>query len=253
VRDALGSVQSVLVIGGTSEIALATSPPARRRPHAHGRARGARAARARPRSPPLASCAPRARRSTSWPSTSTRRRRTPGPVDAAFAAHGDLDVVLVAAGILGRRDDEQLADAGALMRTNAAGAVSVLAAAAHRLRAQGHGTVVVLSSVAADRPRRPNYAYGASKTALDAFARGLAEDLHGSGVDVLIVRPGFVRTRMTAHLPDAPLAVGPDDVAAAIVDGLRRRAYVVYVPAPMRAVALVLRVLPARLARRLPF
>ncbi len=251
-RDALGSVQSVLVVGGTSEIALATV-----RRLVADRTRTVVLAVRDPRAPAATSAAEELRAAGAAVDLLALDLDAPhghaAAVDAAFDAHGDLDVVLVAAGILGRRGDEQLADAGALMRTNAAGAVSVLAAAAQRLRAQGHGTAVVLSSVAADRPRRTNYAYGASKAALDAFARGLAEDLHGSGVDVLVVRPGFVRTRMTAHLPDAPLAVEAGDVAAAIVDGLRRRAYVVYVPAPMRAIALVLRVLPRAVARRLPF
>ena len=74
------------------------------------------------------------------------------------------------------------------------------------MRARGRGTIVVLSSVAAVRPRKANFVYGSAKAGLDAFARGLADSLHGTGVRVLLVRPGFVLGRMTAGMPAAPLA-----------------------------------------------
>ena len=87
---------------------------------------------------------------------------------------------------------------------------------------------------------------------MDAFARGLSSDLVGTGVDVMLVRPGFVKTRMTSHLEAAPLSVDADTVALAVVEGLRRRAATVYVPGTMRWVMLVLRLLPEAIFRRLP-
>ena len=127
---------------------------------------------------------------------------------------------------------------------NGTATVATLAEAAERLRRQGHGTLVLISSVAADRPRPSNYAYGSSKAAADDFAQGLGDALHGSGVEVLIVRPGFVRTKMTAHLDSAPLSVDAAEVGRAVAGAVRRGRPVTYVPAPMRLVSLVLQALP---------
>jgi len=129
--------------------------------------------------------------------------------------------------------------------------VSALTVVAKRLRAQGHGTIVVLSSVAAQRPRRSNYLYGASKAGLDAFARGLQLSLAESGVRVLVVRPGFVRTAMTAGLRPAPFSVGPERVATEIVAALQRGDELIWVPPLLRAVMWLLLVLPRRLMQRL--
>ena len=93
-----------------------------------------------------------------------------------------------------------------MIETNFTGHVTTLLAFAPVMRAQGSGTIVVLSSVAAVRPRRANFVYGAAKAGLDAFARGFADALHGSGVRLLLVRPGFVTGRMTAGMTPAPLA-----------------------------------------------
>jgi len=155
--------------------------------------------------------------------------------------------------VLGPGGDEQLAAAAEVAEVNFAGAVSVAAAAARRLHEQGHGALVVLSSVAGERPRPANYVYGSSKAGLDAFAQGLRDSLYGSGVQVLVVRPGFVLTNMTRGRPAPPLAAGAEDVAEAIVDGLRRGAATVWVPATMRWVMLALRTLPRPLFRRLRF
>ena len=117
-----------------------------------------------------------------------------------------------------------------MIETNFVGLVSVLIPIAERMRRQGHGTIVVLSSVAAERPRRANFVYGASKAGLDAFAQGLGDALVGAGVHVLVVRPGFVRTKMTAGRAAAPFAVTPDAVADAIAGGLRSGAHTIWVP-----------------------
>lgn len=165
----------------------------------------------------------------------------------------DVDLVLLAAGVLGEQAEaERDADAAlAVAETNFSGAVSALTVAAERLRVQGHGTIVVLSSVAAQVPRRSNYVYGASKAGLDAFARGLQLATPETGVRVLVVRPGFVRTKMTAGRAAVPFAVGPEAVAAAVVAGLRRGDAIVWVPPALRAVMWVLSRLPAAVLRKL--
>lgn len=111
---------------------------------------------------------------------------------------------------------------------------------------------MVLSSVAGERARRADFIYGSSKAGLDAFAQGLGDALQGTGVQVMVVRPGFVRTRATAGRPEQPLATGPEEVAAAIVTGLRRRSETVWVPGSLRVVMAALRHVPRPLFRRLP-
>jgi decaprenylphospho-beta-D-erythro-pentofuranosid-2-ulose 2-reductase len=125
------------------------------------------------------------------------------------------------------------------------------------MRAQGHGTIVVLSSIAAIRPRKANFVYGAAKSGLDAFGRGLADSLHGTGVHVLLVRPGFVIGRMTAGMPPAPLSTTPAAVGAAVASRLRRAGGtspggVVWVPPALAPVAVAFQLLPRPLWRRLP-
>ena len=130
--------------------------------------------------------------------------------------------------------------------------MSVTVPLARRLRAQGHGSLVALSSVAGERVRRANYTYGASKAGMDAYLQGTSDALQGSGVEVIVVRPGFVHTRMTAGLRPAPLAVGPDAVADAVAVALGRGSATIWVPASVRALMWLLRQLPRPLFRRLP-
>ena len=132
------------------------------------------------------------------------------------------------------------------------GAVSAGLAVARALKAQGHGTLIVLSSVAGERVRRANFIYGSSKAALDGFAQGLGDALAGSGARVLIVRPGFVRTKMTEGLPSAPMSTTAEAVAAATVKALAAGREVIWVPAQLRLVFAVFRHLPRAVWRRLP-
>lgn len=179
-------------------------------------------------------------------------------LDAVAAAAADrlgtVDLVLVAAGVLGhaRLEDLDPAAVGGQLEANLVGPAAAMLAFAELLAAQGCGRIVVLSSVAGVRVRRANFVYGAAKAGLDGFAQGLGDALAGSGVGVTVVRPGFVRTPMTAGLPPAPFATGPDEVAAAVVRGLERGAETVWVPAQLRAVFAVLRLLPRPLWRRMP-
>lgn len=172
----------------------------------------------------------------------------------AAAAIGDVDLVLVAFGVLGdqeRFDGDPVAAADAVT-VNYTGAVAAGLAAASHLREQGHGTIVLLSSVAGERVRKANPVYGSSKAGADAFYQGLADRLYGSGVRVVIVRPGFVRTKMTAGMKEAPFAVEADVVADRVVRGLQTSAEVIWVPPVLRWVFLVFRHLPRPLWRRLP-
>lgn len=251
--DALGSAQSVLVLGATSDIAaavlarLATGGRLRRvvlagRPGARLEAT-ATAQRAALGADVVVD-------TVAFDATEVEsHEQALGPVFEA----GDVDVVLFTVGVLPQAPT--LADpvaAATVVTTNFTGGVSALTVVAERCRSQGHGTVVVLSSVAGERPRRSNYLYGSTKAGLDAFATGLGEDLRGTGVTVLVVRPGFVRTSMTAGLPAAPLAVDADDVAAAVARHLRGPSRTIWVPGTMRPVMSVLRHLPTAVFRRLP-
>ena len=124
------------------------------------------------------------------------------------------------------------------------GSASLGLHAARRLKQQGHGTLAVLSSVAGERARRANFVYGSSKAGLDAFAQGLADSMVGSGANVLVVRPGFVRSKMTEGLDPAPMSTTPEAVADAIVKGVASGATTVWVPPAMRWFMTVLRHLP---------
>jgi len=135
---------------------------------------------------------------------------------------------------------------------NYVGAVSVGVLLAERMRAQGHGSVVALSSVAGERVRRSNFVYGSTKAGMDGFFLGLGEAVAPYGVHVLVVRPGFVHTKMTTGLPAAPLSVSAEDVATAVVEGVTGRRDLVWVPGPLRAVMSGLRHVPRPLFRRLP-
>jgi len=175
-------------------------------------------------------------------------------VGEAFAQLGGGDIVLLAVGTLGSERGglpEDVMGAVELLETNLTGAGSLLMHAARHLRAAGSGTLVVLSSIAAERPRRANAVYGASKAGLDALARVLADDLHEDGVRVVVVRPGFVHTRMTRGLEPAPLASTPAVVAATVVAGLDSGAQTIWAPRPLRLLMLVLRMLPRPLFRRI--
>ena len=165
--------------------------------------------------------------------------------------YGDLDVIVQAFGQLGASDLQDPIASAELATVNYAGAVSSGLAAAKQLRLQGHGTLVVLSSVAGVRTRGSNFVYGSTKAGQDAFATGLGHALHGTGAKVMTVRPGFVRSAMTDGLEEAPFSVDPDDVADAVVTGLRSGKSVVWVPGKLRYVFGLLRFAPDAVWRKL--
>ncbi|MFC9393467.1 MULTISPECIES: decaprenylphospho-beta-D-erythro-pentofuranosid-2-ulose 2-reductase [unclassified Streptomyces] len=249
-KDAFGAPQSLLVLGGTSEIGLATA-----------RRLIARRTRVvwlagRP-SPALTAAADSLRalgadvRTVPFDALDTESHEE--RLGKVFT-EGDIDMVLLAFGVLGdqARDESDPVAAVRVAQTNYTGAVSAGLVCAGALQAQGHGSLVVLSSVAGERARRANFIYGSSKAGLDAFAQGLGDALHGTGVHVMVVRPGFVRSKMTAGLAEAPLATTPEAVAGAIELGLRRRSETVWVPGALRMVMSAVRHVPRPLFRRLP-
>ena len=174
-------------------------------------------------------------------------------LDGLVARHGRLDTVVVAFGILGEqaRAERDVDHAVAIVHTDYVAHVAVLTHLAQILRAQGGGELVVYSSVAGARVRRANYVYGSAKAGLDGFASGLADALHGSGVRMLLVRPGFVIGRMTAGMPPAPMSSTPEQVGAAVAAAIGRGAATVWVPGSLRIMAVALRLIPRPLWRRI--
>jgi decaprenylphospho-beta-D-erythro-pentofuranosid-2-ulose 2-reductase len=250
--DATGRPQSVLVLGGSSEIAraiVAELVPGRCRTVVLAGRPGER----------LDAAAEAARadgadvvETVAFDTTDVAG--VPAVIDDVFARFGDIDLVLAAAGALGVQSDlesDPLA-AAELITTNFTGLAAALLAVASRMRAQGHGRIVVISSVAGDRPRQANYIYGSTKSGLDAFAQGLGDSLVGSGVGVTVVRPGFVVGRMTEGMDPAPFSTTPEAVADAVVRGIASGADVVYAPPVLRWVFAVMRQLPRAVWRRMP-
>lgn len=249
-RDALGSVQSVLVLGGNSEIALAIVD----------RLVASRCTKVvlGVRDPASAESALRRLRSSGaeadaitfdalQPSTHA------AVLEAAADRLGDIDMVILAFGVLGEQatfDGDPVAAAEAAS-ANYVGAVSTGLATAARMRGQGHGTILAITSVAGVRTRADNFVYGSTKAGMDAFAQGLGDSLVGTGVDVIIVRPGFVHTRMTAGMKPAPFSATPEKVADAVITGLQRGHQVIWAPPILRFVFTTLRHLPRPLWRRL--
>jgi len=250
--DATGRPQSVLVLGGASEIARAVVAGL-----VPGRCRTViLAGRPSGRLDDAATAAKEAGADVveTVDFDTTDLAGAPAAVDAVFERFGDIDLVLAAAGVLGdqaalERDPQAAAD---VITTNFTGLAAALLATAARMRAQGHGRIVVISSVAGERARKANFIYGSTKAGLDAFALGLGDSLVGSGVGVTIVRPGFVVGRMTEGMDPAPFATTPEDVAAAVVRGIGSGADVVYAPPVLRWVFAVMRHLPRVVWRRMP-
>jgi decaprenylphospho-beta-D-erythro-pentofuranosid-2-ulose 2-reductase len=165
-----------------------------------------------------------------------------------------IDLVVIAAGSLGdaELDGRDPVATAAILSTNCTGPSAAMVAFANVLRLQGHGRIVLFSSVAGVRVRRANFIYGAAKAGADAFAQGLGDALVGTGVAVTVVRPGFVRTKMTAGLEVPPFATTAETVAAEVVRGIEKGATVVWVPSLLRWVFALFRLLPRTLWRRMP-
>jgi decaprenylphospho-beta-D-erythro-pentofuranosid-2-ulose 2-reductase len=167
---------------------------------------------------------------------------------AAAERLNGIDLALIAHGVLG---DQHLAEtnfeaAAAILHTNFTSTVSLLTWLGNYFQARHAGTLAVVSSVAGDRGRKSNYVYGASKGALNIFLEGLRNRIDRDGVHVLTIKPGFVATPMTAHVPHNALFASPDQVARGIVQAIEQRRDVVYLPWFWAVIMLLVRAIPSR-------
>ena len=251
-KDAIGNVQRVFVLGGTSDIALATLVKLT------GERRGVQVTlAARPgerRVAAAASLQARGMRVTEVDFDATDRTSAENAIASAFEDGGDIDVVMLAFGLLGdqQRAWQDVEAALELVQVNYVAAVACGVLVARRMRAQGHGAIIAMSSVAGERPRKSNFVYGSTKAGMDAFYTGLGDAIAADGVQVLVVRPGFVRSKMTSGLAAAPLSQTPEQVADVIVAGLAAGRQTVWAPPMMRWVMSALRHLPRSVFKRLP-
>ncbi|MGI5126752.1 decaprenylphospho-beta-D-erythro-pentofuranosid-2-ulose 2-reductase [Pseudonocardia sp. CA-107938] len=248
--DAVGNPQSILVLGGTSEIGLAVVEAfASDRP-----LRVVLAARPSERlDAAKAQLEARGCAVETLPFDALALDTHADVVAKAFAG-GDIDVAVVAFGLLGDNEQAwtQIAKAVELAQVNYTAPVSIGVALAERFKQQGHGSLVALSSVAGERARRSNFVYGSTKAGFDAFYSGLTEALRPFGVHVAVVRPWFVKSKMTEGVKPVPMATTPEAVAAVVVDAVRTRKELVWAPGPARWIMSALRHVPRPIFRRLP-
>ena len=261
-NDALGAPQSVLVLGGSSELARAIL----RRLVARRARTVILAGRDPERLKEAAAelCTLGAEVVETLPFEATDTASHQGLIDDVFGRHRDIDLVLFAFGMLGTQETGGMPErdaAGAptdamgaaeVAAVNFVGSVSAGIAVAGHLRRQGHGTLMALSSVSGVRVRSSNFVYGSSKAGMDAFFEGLRYQLEGTGARVVVVRPGFVATRMTAGLKPAPFATTAEDVAECVVRGLETGEDLVWAPPVLRWVMAAVKLLPRAVFRRLP-
>lgn len=183
----------------------------------------------------------------------------PPLIDALFAGSESIDVAIIAFGILGdaARAETDVEHALQIAHTDYYAQISVMTPLAVALRKQGSGTIIAYSSVAGVRVRRANYVYGSTKAGLDGYASGLADALHGSGVHLLLARPGFVIGEMTRELmasgvKPAPFSRTADQVADAVAKAYRKGKGEVWIPGVLRPMFFGMRLLPRAVWRRLP-
>lgn len=250
--NAVGEPQRILLLGGTSEIGLAIleeylhHAPAVVILACRPANEGAQDAVTR-----LLAAGARDVRTVDFDATETGRHDS---VLSRAWADGDIDLAIVAFGVLGNQEDLWQDQAGAVTacQVNFTGGVSVGVLLGQRMTAQGHGQIVAMSSVAGLKVRRSNFVYGASKAGFDGFYRMLGEALAPVGVHVLVVRPGQVRTRMSAGMGEAPLTIEPEQVARLVHAGVRKGKTVVWAPPVFALVMAILQHIPAPILRKLP-
>jgi short-subunit dehydrogenase len=174
-------------------------------------------------------------------------------LDEASAAMGAIDAALIAQGTLPEQamTERDVDLAARALHTNFVAPALLIAHLANRFEAQGRGTLVAISSVAGDRGRATNYVYGSAKAALSTFLEGLRGRMHGKGVHVVTIKPGFVDTPMTARFRKGALWASPETVGAAIVRAMDRGSGEVYVPWFWWPIMFILRHVPAPIFVRL--
>lgn len=252
-RDGLGRMESVLLLGGDSDIGVAIA-----RRLVRGGARdvllaGRNHERLMARATTLKTAGAERVETAFFDADEVEGHER--FFEDVFTRFGRFDVVVVAFGVLGDQEAAQRdpATAVAMIRTNSLGTASALVHAGERLRSQGQGTLVLLSSVAAQRPRRSNFVYGSAKAGVDALAEGMAFVLRDEGVQVLTVRPGFVTTKMTEGMRKAPFTTTPGKVAKATVEAIASGKELIWAPGILRYVMWMMRFVPRPVFRRLRF
>jgi decaprenylphospho-beta-D-erythro-pentofuranosid-2-ulose 2-reductase len=252
VLDAVGNPQTILLLGGTSEIGLAICE--RYLQNAHARILLAAMPGDPGRDDAVAQMKAAGARSVELIDfEATDPDSHPKMIEAAFA-NGDVDVAIVAFGILGDAEElwQNQHKAVLAVEINYTAAVSVGVLLGEKMRAQGFGQIIAMSSVAGERVRRSNFVYGSTKAGLDGFYLGLGEALREYGVRVLVIRPGQVRTRMSAHVKEAPLTVDKEYVANLAVTAAAKGKELVWAPAAFKYMMVVLRHIPRPIFRKLP-
>jgi decaprenylphospho-beta-D-erythro-pentofuranosid-2-ulose 2-reductase len=252
VLDAVGNPQTILLLGGTSEIGLAICE--RYLQNSHARIVLAAMPNDPGRDTAVAQMQSAGARSVELIDFEATDPDThPKMIEAAFA-NGDVDVAIVAFGILGDAEElwQNQHKAVLAAEINYTAAVSVGVLLGEKMRAQGFGQIIAMSSAAGERVRRSNFVYGSTKAGLDGFYLGLSEALREYGVRVLVIRPGQVRTRMSAHVKEAPLTVDKEYVANLAVTAAAKGKELVWAPAAFRYVMMVLRHVPRPIFRKLP-
>jgi decaprenylphospho-beta-D-erythro-pentofuranosid-2-ulose 2-reductase len=250
--DAVGNPQAILLLGGTSEIGLAIC-------ERYLRTASARIVLAAMPDDPgrddavalMKAAGAREVELIDFEATDTGSH--PKMIEEAFAG-GDVDVAIVAFGLLGDAEElwQNQRKAVQIAEINYTAAVSVGVLLGEKMRAQGFGQIIAMSTVAGERVRRSNFVYGSTKAGLDGFYLGLGEALREYGVRVLVIRPGQVRTRMSAHIKEAPLTVDKEDVAELAVNAAAKGKELVWAPPAFRYVMMVLRHIPRPIFRKLP-
>jgi decaprenylphospho-beta-D-erythro-pentofuranosid-2-ulose 2-reductase len=252
VLDAVGNPQTILLLGGTSEIGLAICE--RYLQNAHARIVLAAMPDDPGRDDAVAQMKAVGARSVELIDFQALDADShPEMMERAFSG-GDVDVAIVAFGLLGDAEElwQNQRKAVQIAEINYTAAVSVGVLLAEKMRAQGFGQIIAMSTVAGERVRRSNFVYGSTKAGLDGFYLGLSEALREFGVRVLVIRPGQVRTRLSAHIKEPPLTVDKEYVANLAVTAAAKGKELVWAPAAFRYVMMVLRHIPRSIFRRLP-
>jgi len=176
-------------------------------------------------------------------------------LDAAEKALGGLDTVVVSAGLFASQDalEADLELARRLLVVDFAHTVVFCEEVRRRLLARGGGTLCVFSSVAGERGRKPVVLYGSAKAGLTRYLEGLDHKFRAQGLRTVCVKPGFVKTSMTAGLKPPPFAGEPETVARIVLRAIDRGQPVVYAPPIWGLVMLVIRLLPRFVMRRIGF
>lgn len=250
--NAVGTPQKILLLGGTSEIGLAICENYLHRNPAEI------ILAVQPQAPDVTQAIDKMK-------TAGATKVTTVEFDALkFTTHekainaawqdGEVDIAIVAFAIMGNQDEVWKDQKKAVLEAqiNYTAAVSVGVLLGQKMQQQQGGQIIAMSSVAGEKIRKTNFLYGSTKAGLDGFYTGLGEALRNDNVHVLVVRPGQVRTRLSADVPEAPLTVDKEEAAQIIVQAAINKKRIVWVPALFRYVMIGLRHLPQVIFRKLP-